>query len=95
MLMEKILAGVLFAICAVMLLRLAIGERRRWRFDQWFARLWQATRARARALWHWRRSRQTAEREAEAAIRRAREGDWDGNVYKPKSFRKPPRDKMH
>ena len=32
----------------------------------------------------------------EDAIRRARErGDWDGNVYRPKSFRKPPRDKMH
>ncbi len=26
---------------------------------------------------------------------RKRDGEWEGNVYKPKSFRKPPRDKMH
>jgi hypothetical protein len=36
-------------------------------------------------------------RVADEAIKRARQrdGEWDGNVYKPKSFRKPPRDKMH
>jgi hypothetical protein len=43
------------------------------------------------------RHRREAARVAEEAIKRARErgGEWDGNVYKPKSFRKPPRDKMH
>jgi hypothetical protein len=43
------------------------------------------------------RHRREAARAAEEAIKRARErgGEWDGNVYKPKSFRKPPRDKMH
>ena len=34
-------------------------------------------------------------RVAEEAIRRAKGGTWEGNVYKPRSFRKPPRDKMH
>jgi hypothetical protein len=33
---------------------------------------------------------------ADEAIRRARgEVEREGNVYKPKSFKKPPRDKMH
>ena len=42
------------------------------------------------------RHRREAMRVADEAIKRARDrGEWDGNVYKPKSFRKPPRDKMH
>ncbi|MEO5698078.1 MAG: hypothetical protein ABIQ60_13205, partial [Burkholderiaceae bacterium] len=54
------------------------------------------------SLWHWRGSRRRKERAkaiAKEAIRRAGErderGEWDGNVYKPKSFQKPPRDEMH
>jgi hypothetical protein len=51
---------------------------------------------RVRDLYRWRASRKTAERVAEEAIRRAREnGTWEGNVYKPKSFKRPPRDKLH
>jgi len=92
---EKILAVLVVAICVALLLRLAIGERRRGRVDAALRRWGIAARARARALWHWRATRRQAEREAEAAIRRARGGEWDGNVYKPDSFKKPPRNKMH
>jgi len=43
------------------------------------------------------RHRREAARVADEAIERARKhrGEWEGNVYKPESFRKPPRDKMH
>ena len=50
----------------------------------------------------WRRRRdykRVAEAEAEAAIKRARagsrivEGEWDGNVYRPKNFDGKKRDK--
>ena len=101
---EKIFAALALTVCAVLLLRLLIGERRRYRFDAAARRLWFTLRRfgswlrrGASSLWHWRSSRRQAARAAEEAIRRARsaDGSWDGNVYKPKSFRKPPRDKMH
>lgn len=85
---QKILAAVVLAFCAVMLLRLVIGERRRYRFDAFWRRLWTQMRIGAVKLWHWPAARRRARRDAEAVIRRAREGVWDGNVYKPKSFDK-------
>lgn len=92
---ERILAGLVVAICAVMLLRLALGPARQQRFDRFFMRLWNALRAWATALWRWPRSRRQARQLADDAIRRASEGSWDGNVYTPDQFKKPPRDKMH
>jgi hypothetical protein len=96
---EKIFAGVVLAICAVLMLRLLLGARRRARFDAGMRRTWFRTRSFADTAWHWRRRRREAQRVAEAAIRRARgqdangddrpDGEWEGNVYKPKSFRKP------
>jgi hypothetical protein len=101
---EKIFAALTLTVCAVLLMRMLIGERRRYRFDAAARRLWFTLRRfglwlqrGASSLWHWRSSRRQAAQAAEEAIRRARsaDGSWDGNVYKPKSFRKPPRDKMH
>ena len=101
---ERVFAAIVMTVCAVLLVRLLIGERRRYRFDAAAYRVWAALRRfglslqrRAFSLYHWRSSRRAAAQAAEEAIRRARgaEGSWDGNVYKPKSFRKPPRDKMH
>jgi hypothetical protein len=101
---QQVFAGLVLTVCALLLVRLVIGERRRWRFDAAARRLWFTLRRFGLAvhrklllLWHWRSSRRQAAQAAEEAIRRARgaEGSWDGNVYKPKSFRKPPRDKMH
>lgn len=86
MIVEKLLAGIVLAACAVMLLRLALGPARRQRFDAFFVRLWR-----------WPRTRRNAQKLADDAIRRARGGvRRDGNVYTPDSFdKKPPRDKMH
>ena len=95
--MEKIIAALTLAACAVLLARLLMGETRRWRFDAAVRRGWFATRRRFLLMWHWRASRRAAARAADDAIRRARQkdgGEWDGNVYKPKSFRKPP-NKLH
>ena len=101
---QQIFAGLVLAVCALLLVRLVIGERRRYHFDAAARRLWFTLRRFALwlhhnllSLWHWRSSRRQAAAAAEEAIRRARsaDGSWDGNVYKPKSFRKPPRDKMH
>jgi hypothetical protein len=101
---ERVFAAVVLATCALLLLRLLIGERRRYRFDAAARRVWFALRRvglqvqrRAVSLYRWRSARREAAQAAEEAIRRARstDGSWDGNVYKPKAFRKPPRDKMH
>lgn len=116
---ETVFAAIVLAVCAVLLMRLLIGERRRWRFD---AALWRAIRP-AQRMWRsarrWdakRRAGANAGKVAREVIRRARDGtrykprdasrgdpdsptradgEWDGNIYRPKSFRKPPRDKQH
>ena len=96
---ERLIAAVVLAVCALLFVRLAIGERHRQRLDAALRSVANAGRRAlrsARAAWHWRTIRRTSKKAADEAIRRAREGGtWDGNVYKPKSFRKPPRDKMH
>ncbi|HKX42668.1 MAG TPA: hypothetical protein VJO99_16045 [Burkholderiaceae bacterium] len=91
---EKLFAGVVLAVCIVLMLRLLIGARRRGRFDAAVRRSWLGSRRFLDTLWHWRSRRREAQRAADAAIRRARgheaaDGEWEGNVYKPKSFRKP------
>lgn len=89
---EKVFAAVGLIICLVLMARLLAGPRRRVKFDTWARDAWESVRH----LHRRRASRKTAERVAEEAIRRAREnGTWEGNVYKPKSFKRPPRDKLH
>jgi len=92
---ENVFASLVLASCLVMLLRLALGSARRQRFDRGFVRLWHGLRARAISLWRWPRSRRKAQQLADDAIRRAREGHWEGNVYTPEQFKKPPKDRMH
>ena len=90
-LFEKILAGVVVFVCIALLVRQFIGAPRRYRLDSGLRRLGRALRARALGLYHGPAIRRRARREAEEAIRRARgdDGEWEGNVYRPKSFRKP------
>ena len=92
---EQVFAALVVAVCAVLLLRLVIGAQRRGHLDRFFVRLWQAMRSGAVALWRWPAKRRQARQLAEDAIRRASQGKWDGNVYTPEQFKKPPRDKMH
>ena len=103
---ERVFAALVIAVCAVLLLRLMLGARRRHRFDAALRRAgvsvqrgFGSVRHTAGRLRRWRITRRDAAEAARVAddvIRRARDrGAWDGNVYKPKSFRKPPRDKTH
>lgn len=89
-LLEALLAAVALAVSVVLLLRLALGERRRQRFDAAARRTWQRCRATALRTYRWRATRRQAAQAAEEAIHRARHGvQRDGNVYRPKSFREP------
>jgi hypothetical protein len=86
--LEKVFSATIVFGCLVLLLRVVLGSRRRARFDRAVARWSQRTGARVDALFAWPTAGRRARREAADAIRRAREGgEWDGNVYRPKSFR--------
>ena len=96
---ERIFAAIVLAGCALLLVRLLLGERRRYRFDSAMARIWRNVQRRWRdsvgrvsRMRQHRAAERKAEQVAKDAIRRASGGDWDGNVYRPKSFGKPPRD---
>ncbi len=87
---EKLVAAVALAACAVLLARLMLGRRRQQRFDAAARRAWATCRAKARALVRWRSTRRDAAAAAEDAIRRARGNlQRDGNVIRPRSFRGP------
>lgn len=90
---EKFLAILVASVCLVLLVRLVIPERHRWRLDATARRGWLAFRAWLAWLlrvWRWRSQRKQALILAEEAIRRARNGvERDGNVLRPKSFRQP------
>ena len=103
---ESVFVALVIAVCAVLLVRLMLSARQRDRFDaalrragysvqRGFGRV-QLAAGRVRRWRSARREAAEAARVADDVIRRARDrGAWDGNVYKPKSFRKPPRDKTH
>jgi len=95
--LEKLFPAIVVAICLVLLLRLVLGERRRHRFDRTIARWSRTASSRIQGMFTWNASRRRARRAAEEAIRRAREGgEWDGNVYRPKSSNKKDKDrKIH
>ncbi len=93
---EQLFAAGVLLICAALLLRLGLGPTRRQRWD----RYWRGQLERLRGLGRWTRrqwlllrSRSGARREAGRAIRRARDDaadvEHDGNVIRPRKFRKP------
>ncbi len=96
---EKAFAAIVLLACLYFLVRMGLGTSRRARLDE-FARTWYRPWQRK-----WRdamrdsaesRAESRAERTAREAIERARRtaagGEWDGNVYKPKSFKRKKRD---
>lgn len=86
---EKILAGLVLAACVVMLLRMALSARRRDVLDRRLRAAWHGMRQWGSQLLHGRARHRAAQQAAQEAIRRAQEGRWDGNVYRPDAFRKP------
>jgi hypothetical protein len=105
MLLNDVLAATGLAICIALAIHMALPYRAQARVDAMGRRLVTALRRQFDRLTGWRRrQRQTrnAVLEAERVIRRAREaalhddrdrrraeGEWDGNVYRPKNFEKP------
>jgi len=87
---EKVIAILVLAACAVLLARLLAGPARRRRFDAALLRIWERWRGSATNALRRPAVRRDAARAADAAIRRAREGvRRDGNVIRPPGFRRP------
>lgn len=94
---EALLAAAGLAICLVLIVRLGLPKPQQRRFDARLRQAWFATQAKTLQVWRWRRRRAQAGQAARDAIDRASgrtarsksDGVWKGNVYKPKSFRKP------
>lgn len=86
----NVLAIIVFAMCAFSMVRLLLGERRRRAVDAFFIRLW----LRSKMLFGRKPPKPLKQQNpahlADEAIRRAKDGgSWEGNVYKPKSFKGP------
>ncbi|MEO6362483.1 MAG: hypothetical protein ABIO71_04580 [Caldimonas sp.] len=98
-LIEKTFAFAIVAACLVLLLRLALSSPRRDRFDAGWRRLIAAVARKGAALRGHRGAEARAGREAGKAIERARRtaagGEWDGNVYRPKSFKQKKKRDLH
>ena len=99
---STVLAALGLATCIALAVHMALPYRARARVDAALAQLGAWAQAQIDRATGWRRrQRQTraAALEAERVIRKAREsaqqgdgradGEWDGNVYRPKSFEKP------
>lgn len=94
--LEKIVPALIVVACVAALLRLLLGERRRHRVERAIARWSRNVRSRLAGVFTLNADRRRARRAADEAIRRAREGgEWDGNVYRPKSFQGKKDRKIH
>lgn len=99
--LHTVLAAIGLAICIALAVHMALPYRLRARVDGAFSRLGGWLQGQIDRAVGWRRRQRQARfaaLEAERVIRRAREsaqqngkieGEWDGNVYRPKSFDKP------
>jgi hypothetical protein len=87
---ESLIAIAGLLVCLALLVRLAIGARRRARLDAALGRRWRALMDAGRAFRTRHRVRGEASREAQDLIERARRRpprvDREGNVYRPRSF---------
>lgn len=97
---DTVLASLTLAVCLGLLVRMALPSRWRFRLDATLRRGWSHGRHSAGSLWRWRSHRRDAERVAQEVIRRAQrgsgvterepwQGEREGNVYKPKAFKRP------
>jgi hypothetical protein len=94
---STVMAAIGLLTCIFLAIRMALPARSRQQLDARLRRAAWSLRDTASKASSWlrgQRHRKSAANEAEAAIRRAQsaaskpEGEWDGNVYRPKSFDK-------
>ncbi|MDM4767867.1 hypothetical protein [Pelomonas sp. SE-A7] len=97
--LPKPLAALGLIICLLIALHMMLGPAQRARVDDWLRGL----RVRIHQLLDFsgrRRDARRARAETESLIRRVKasnplpEGEWEGNVYRPKSF-EPDKRKLH
>lgn len=90
---DKLFSIFVAAVCVVMLIRMALGDQRRARFDRVFTKLWSGMERQAVFIWNWRRRRQSrakAKQVAQDVIQRVRHRvDKEGNVLTPDAFKEP------
>ena len=91
---EKVFAAGIVAACVVLLLRLVLGPRRRGRLEAAARRLGRGLQERFGRFVGLPSAHARAEREARNAIERARAraADREGNVIRPKAFKRKKRD---
>ena len=91
---EKVFAAGIVVACVVLLLRVLIGPRRRSRIEAGARRVASALQERFGRFVGLPSAHARAEREARDAIERARAraADRDGNVIRPKAFKRKKRD---
>lgn len=102
--LHTVLATTGLVICIALAVHMALPRRAQAWVDALVSRLFAGVRGQFRRATNWRRQQRetrAAAMEAERVIRRAREsalhderdkrldGEWGGNVYRPKSFDKP------
>jgi hypothetical protein len=93
----KVFAAIGLLICLVLALHMCLGRRQQLRLEAAGARMWNWLFTRGLRRFNARERRRAAHEAALDAIQRAkrgsdgsaREGQWDGNVYRPKQFEKP------
>ncbi len=101
---QTLLAATGLAVCTALAVHMALPRRARAKVEALLAAMARWAQGKLARATHWRREQlqsRAAAREAERIIRRAREsalhdacdsranGEWTGNVYRPKSFEKP------
>jgi len=89
---ERVVAAFFAALCLVFLVRLMVGERRRFHLDRTFWRTVDACKAPWMAAKRWylrRKAANKAKVQARALIARARNTSVErtGNVYAPSAFK--------
>ena len=93
--LPKPLAAIGLLVCVLMALHMMLSVSQRARFDAALRRWAHGFSVRLHHVLDWRGRRRVARRaraEADSLIRRAKssnplpEGEWDGNVYRPKQF---------
>lgn len=85
---EQVLAGLVLAVCVLLLLRLTLNAPRRYRIDSALRRAWQWCGQQLRRPGQHRARKRAAAAQAEELIRRVRrEVEREGNVIRPRQFR--------
>lgn len=90
---DKLIPVFVAVVCVLLLIRLALGDKRRAKVDRAVLRAWYVVRRRAEFLWTWRRRRQSAaqaRKMTQDVLRRVRHRvEKEGNVLTPEAFKEP------